>query len=131
MVENSTDDESQHYSDTLDSTSKVVTDENEDDDGKDDENGDEDNNNKDDDNGDEDDDQLSNEIVMFWNPSKEIKIIIKKLSQLLQESKRGAKQNRRTLIILLDLLEDCGTIEDNDYEKLYDAIVNICNKYWL
>ena len=47
MTENTTDDERQHYPDTLDSTSEVATDENKDDDDANDENGDEDNNNKD------------------------------------------------------------------------------------
>ena len=59
--------------------------------------------------------------------SKEIKIIINKISQLFQESKRGAKQNRGKLMILLDLLKDCEAIDDNHYEELYDDIENICN----
>ena len=136
LAENSVDDERQHYPDTLDSTSKVVTDENDDEDG-DDENGDEDdddkdNDNEDDDDEDDDNDQLSNkkpQIIKGSNLSKEIKIVINKFSQLFQESKRGVKQNRGKLIILLDLLKDCETIDDNGYEKLYDAIENICNKY--
>ena len=129
LAENSTDDERQHYPDTLDLTSKVVTDENDD---EDDKNGDEDDDDEDDDDEDDDNDQLSNEkpqIIKEPNLSKEIKIIINKFSQLFQESKRGVKQNRGKLIILIDLLKDCETIDDNDYEKLYDAVENICNKY--
>ena len=129
LAENSTDDERQHYPDTLDLTSKVVTDENDD---EDDKNGDEDDDDEDDDDEDDDNDQLSNEkpqIIKEPNLSKEIKIIINKFSQLFQESKRGVKQNRGKLIILIDLLKDCETIDDNGYEKLYDAVENICNKY--
>ena len=129
LAENSTDDERQHYPDTLDLTSKVVTDENDD---EDDKNGDEDDDDEDDDDEDDDNDQLSNEkpqIIKAPNLSKEIKIIINKFSQLFQESKRGVKQNRGKLIILIDLLKDCETIDDNGYEKLYDAVENICNKY--
>jgi hypothetical protein len=55
--------------------------------------------------------------------------MLNKFSQLFQESKRGVKQNRGKLTILIDLLKDCETIDDNDYEKLYDAVENICNKY--
>ena len=64
FAENNTDDERQHYSDTLDLTSKVVTDKNGDedaDDYEDDENDDEDDDNEDDDDEDDDNDQLSNE----------------------------------------------------------------------
>jgi hypothetical protein len=134
LIENSTDDERQHYPDTLDLTSKVVTDENgdedddeDDDDYEDDEIGDEDDDGEDDDN-----DQLSNEKprnIKGSNLSKETKIIINKFSQLFQESKRGAKQNRGKLMILLDLLKDCKIFDDKGYDKLYDAIENICNKY--
>ena len=129
LAENSTDDERQHYPDTLDLTSKVVTDENDD---EDDKNGDEDDDDEDDDDEDDDNDQLSNEkprIIKEPNLSKEIKIMLNKFSQLFQESKRGVKQNRGKLIILIDLLKDCETIDDNGYEKLYDAVENICNKY--
>ena len=135
LAENSTDDERQHYPDTLDLTSKVVTDENDDEDGddyEDDENGDEDDDDEDDDDEDDDYDQLSNEkpqIINGSNLSKEEKIILKKFSQLFQESKRGVKQNRGKLILLIDLLKDCEIIDDDDYEKLYDAVENICNKY--
>ena len=135
LAENSTDDERQHYSDTLDLTSKVVTDENDDEDGddyEDDENGDEDDDDEDDDDEDDDYDQLSNEkpqIINGSNLSKEIKIILKKFSQLFEESKRGVKQNRGKLIILIDLLKDCEIIDDDDYEKLYEAVESICNKY--
>ena len=55
--------------------------------------------------------------------SKEIKIIINKFIQLLQESKLGAKQNRGKLMILLDLLKDCERIDDNYYKKMYSVIV--------
>ena len=119
LAENSTDDERQHYPDTLDLTSKVVTDENDD----------EDDDDEDDDDEDDDNDQLSNEkpqIIKEPNLSKEIKIMLNKFSQIFQESKRGVKQNRGKLIILIDLLKDCETIDD---EKLYDAVENICNKY--
>ena len=86
LAENSTDDERQHYPDTLDLTSKVVTDENEDydedgNDYEDDENGDEDDDSEDDDDEDDDNEQLSNEkpqIITAPNLSKEIKIIINK-----------------------------------------------------
>ena len=60
-----------------------------------------------------------------------MKIIIKKLSQLFQESKRGVKQNRGKLILIIDLLKDCKIIDDDDYEKLYLKVESICNKYWL
>ena len=116
LAENSTDDERQHYPDTLDLTYGDEDDDDEDDDDEDD----------------DDNDQLSNEkprIIKEPNLSKEIKIMLNKFSQLFQESKRGVKQNRGKLIILIDLLKDCETIDDNGYEKLYDAVENICNKY--
>ena len=93
---------------------------------------DEDEDDEDDDDEDDDNDQLSNEkspIITFRNLSEEIKIIIKKLSQLFQESKRGVKQNRGKLILLIDLLKDCKIIDDDDYEKLYLKVESICNKY--
>ena len=129
LIENSTDDERQHYPDTLDLTSKVVTDENGDED--DDEDGDDYEDDDDEDDEDDDNGQLSNEKprnIKGSNLSKETKSIINKFSQLFQESKRGAKQNREKLIILFDLLKDCEIFDDKGYDKLYDAIENICNK---
>ena len=79
----------------------------------------------------EDDDDNESEEACNEKPqaphlSKEINIIFNRFCQLFQESKRGVKQNKGTLIILLDLLKDCEAIYDNDYEKAYDAIENVC-----
>ena len=100
LVENNTGDERQHYSDTLDS-SKVVTGEN-----------------GDDENEDEDFDQL-------FSKKKIAKTITNKWAQLLYETERGERQNRRTLIILLDILKDCRLLTDNEYEECYDDIENV------
>ena len=59
----------------------------------------------------------------------EIKSIMKRFEQLFKELKRGVKENRGALIISLDLLKDCEAIDDNDYEKGYNAIENICDMY--
>ena len=111
----------------VDLSAKVDNDDEDGVDYEDDDNGDEDDDDEDDDNG-----QLSNEKprnIKGSNLSKETKSIINKFSQLFQESKRGAKQNRGKLMILLDLLKDCEIFDDKDYDKLYDAIENICDKY--
>ena len=118
------DDDNESYSgiEPMDMTARQFEDDNED----------EDEDDEDDDDEDDDNDQLSNEkspIITFRNLSKEIKIIINKLSQLFQESKRGVKQNRGKLILLIDLLKDCKIIDDDDYEKLYLKVESICNKY--
>ena len=104
------DDKGQYYSDTLDLISKVVTGENEDEN----------------DGGDGDyNDQFWNEktqIIKRLNNSKKEKNIMNKL---LQELKRGERQNKRKLISLLDILKDCGTIDNGCYEKVYNLICSM------
>ena len=103
-------DKGQYYSDTLDLISKVVTGENKDEnDGRD---------------GDYND-QFWNEktqIIKRLNNSKKEKNIMNKL---LQELKRGERQNKRKLITLLDILKDCGTIDNGCYEKVYNLICSM------
>ena len=109
-MENSTDDERQHYSNTLDLISKVVTGENEDEN----------------DGGDGDyNDQFWNEktqIIKRLNNSKKEKNIMNKL---LQELKRGKRQSKKKLITLLDILKDYRTIDNGCYEKVYNLICSM------
>ena len=110
LVEKSTDDKGQYYSDTLDLISKVVTSENE----NENNGGNVDYN-----------DQFWNEktqIIKRLNNSKKEKNIMNKL---LQELKRGERQNKRKLITLLDILKDCGTIDNGCYEKVYNLICSM------
>ena len=70
-------------------------------------------------------DQFWNEktqIIKRLNNSKKEKNIMNKL---LQELKRGERQNKRKLISLLDILKDCGTIDNGCYEKVYNLICSM------
>ena len=103
-------DKGQYYSDTLDLISKVVTGEN-----------------KDENDGSDGDynDQFWNEktqIIKRLNNSKKEKNIMNKL---LQELKRDKRQNKRKLIILLDILKDYRTIDNDCYEKVYNLICSM------
>ena len=103
LVENNTVDKRQYYSDTLDLISKDVTDKNED----------------------KNNEQFWNEksqIIKTLNNSKKEKNIMNKL---LQELKQGERQNRKKLITLLDILKDCGTIDNDCYEKVYNLICSM------
>ena len=56
------------------------------------------------------------------NTVDKVKIIIKKFLQLFRESSEQQYRGKLIVILILDLLKDCGTINDNDYEILYKAI---------
>ena len=70
--------------------------------------------------------ETSPPIVKAPHLNVEEKKCLNRFSQLFRETKQSGKDNAEQLCILLDRLEDRGTLDEASCDKAYDAIVDIC-----